>query len=142
MQLQGSEGFQSMEVGVRAGQSGPAQVPTLAPLAVNGRGIDVGRTLGQKRQRNGRAALPSDPLNSRLIFDGQASTHGIPSTRELEDEVVSMRAQLDLGVPLSGAENEELDDLVIPQEVRRTGTGRRRRISVVGSPDQNRQLRR
>src|SRR5262249_54099679 len=49
---------------------------------------------------------------------------------EVEHEVVAVRAELDLEIALVRAEEEELDDLVLPEPLGRPGRAHRRRVAV------------
>ncbi len=82
-----------------------------------------------------RAAVPTGPVPLRFEFDGQIARDVLPAAREREREEVAVRAELELEVAIVVAEQEELDDLEIPEPITVSGGRRGRRIAVVGRLD-------
>ncbi len=124
-----------MKVGRRPRHRLPGEMAPRVALAVDRVGVgglEIGREM---REGDARAAVPVGSASFRLELDRQITRDELAAARERKSEEVAVRAELELEIAIVPAEQEELDDLVVPEPIAASGGRRRRRIAVVGGLD-------
>ena len=77
-------------------------------------GVEIGR---QMLERDARAAVPLGSAPLRFELDRDVARDELSTARERKREVVAVRAEFELDVALVAAEQEQLDDLEVPEPV-------------------------
>lgn len=124
-----------MEVRRRTGHRMPGEEAPRGALAVDRVGVGRAQPGREMLAADARATVPEVAVPLRLVFDPDVARDQPSSTREHEREIVALRAELELEVAIGLAEQEELDDLEVPESFAASGSGRGRRIAVVGRVD-------
>ncbi len=106
-----------MEVGGRSRDGGPGEVAPRFPQTVDR--VGVGRAQVGRKPGDGKArmAVPARPASLHPIIDWNIARDDPPSAFESEGEGVAVGAELELEVAIAFAEQEELDDLVVPEPI-------------------------
>ena len=99
-----------MEVESRAHRSRRVESPRVMSVRIRAM-----RALGQEHLRHARLSRPARASDARRERNWNLAAHHVPAALQLEHEVVPVRAELDLEVPIVGPGDEELDDLVLPE---------------------------
>lgn len=124
-----------MEVGGRSRDRLPREVAARRALAVDRVGVGGDEIRGKIADACPRAAMPAISAPLDRILDGQIVRDDPSPTREAQGQVMSMRAELELEVLVVLSEQEELDDLEVPEPVTASRRLHRGRIPVVGRLD-------
>lgn len=78
------------------------------------------RRARQPRGGDPRLTPPARAIAARAVLERHRALNGVADAFEAKREVVSVGSELKLEVPLAWSDDEELDDLVIPQRRART----------------------
>lgn len=133
--LERREAFQPMKVRSLAGHRYPGEMAARRAPTMDGVGIGGDEAGRQRRALDPRATRPAIRVDLRRVLDGEITRDDTPPPGKPQREIVAMRSELELEVLLVAAEQEELDDLVVPESVAAPGRSGRRQIIVVRSLD-------
>jgi hypothetical protein len=90
---------------------------------------------GQSAALGPSPSRPAPCASSSRVFEDEVARDDVPPTGESKGQIMPVRPELELEVVLVASEQEELDDLVVPETVAASGRPGRRRIAVVRGLD-------
>lgn len=124
-----------MEIRGGTGDRLPGEMSAVGALAMDRIGVGCGERRRKILEAGAGAAGPARTAALDRVLDGEIAGDDLAATGEAKREIVTVRAELELEVLLVASEQEELDDLEIPEALataRRTG---RRRIAMASRLD-------
>ncbi len=124
-----------MEVRRLAGHGGPGEMAARSAPTMDAVRIRSRESRGQRRARRPGPPRPALRASADRVLDDEVARDDVPPPRQTQRQIVAMRTELELEILLVDAEQEELDDLVVPESVAASGRPGRRRIAVTGGLD-------
>jgi hypothetical protein len=105
------------------------------PRAVDGVGVPAPGARGEEGRVEHGEAGPAVAVAARGEGDGEVVAGDLAHAREPDGEVVAVGAELQLKVLAVGGDEEELDDLALPEGGAASGREGRGRVAVEGGVD-------
>lgn len=132
---QRTEVIQAMEVGGRSRDGPPREVAARRALAVDRVGVGGDEIRGKIADACACAAVPAASTPLDRVFDGQVVRDDLSPACEAQGQVVAVGAEFELEVLIVPSEQEELDDLEVPEPIAASRRQQRGGIPVVGRLD-------